>query len=364
MQLTHPIDGNIFDALTQRDCAFALYHSPEHASHQFIMQHDGKWQQYESILSLDEQAGFLMAPYLKDAPQNPASAGKICFWRDECASPPAAEQFKHRRPRALPPHENEGKSHYSKLFHRYQGALCAEEKGLKKLVLARFEDVKLPQNFSPTQAYMDVCAQNPSNFNALIHCPHTGTWLCSSPEILLAGKGKQWLSMALAGTQASGKNCIWTEKNRAEQAYVSQYLRNIFQQESIPYQEQEVISLQTGEIEHLCSHFSLEMESDQMRQVLAQLSPTPAISGYPAVLAYDFLKQHPDIQREYYTGYLGSYQPHKQSSFYVCLRCMQISGNQARLYAGGGIIPDSELESEWKETIVKMQSMRRLIEQN
>jgi len=48
---------------------------------------------------------------------------------------------------------------------------------------------------------------------------------------------------------------------------------------------------------------------------------------------------------------------------YVSLRCMQITDNAYRLYAGGGLLKDSLLEQEWQETEAKMQTMRGLLNQ-
>lgn len=49
------------------------------------------------------------------------------------------------------------------------------------------------------------------------------------------------------------------------------------------------------------------------------------------------------------------------SSTDVNLRCMNILPGSFVLYAGGGILASSEIESEWLETEAKMQTMKRLI---
>jgi isochorismate synthase len=48
---------------------------------------------------------------------------------------------------------------------------------------------------------------------------------------------------------------------------------------------------------------------------------------------------------------------------YVSLRCMQIFNGFCRLYAGGGIMPDSVEEQEWQETVNKMACMQQAIEE-
>jgi isochorismate synthase len=46
---------------------------------------------------------------------------------------------------------------------------------------------------------------------------------------------------------------------------------------------------------------------------------------------------------------------------YVSLRCMQIFPGFCRLYAGGGLMPDSDEEQEWLETENKMACMQQAI---
>ena len=41
---------------------------------------------------------------------------------------------------------------------------------------------------------------------------------------------------------------------------------------------------------------------------------------------------------------------------------MQLFTNGYRLYAGGGILTDSQEEQEWQETEIKLDTMRRVIE--
>ena len=50
-----------------------------------------------------------------------------------------------------------------------------------------------------------------------------------------------------------------------------------------------------------------------------------------------------------------------QSHLYVSLRCMRLHGDRCQLFAGGGLLADSEEEMEWKETEAKMMTMKKLI---
>ena len=50
-----------------------------------------------------------------------------------------------------------------------------------------------------------------------------------------------------------------------------------------------------------------------------------------------------------------------ETNLFVTLRCMQIFPNAYRLYAGGGLLPDSVEEQEWQETETKLDTMRNLL---
>ena len=60
-------------------------------------------------------------------------------------------------------------------------------------------------------------------------------------------------------------------------------------------------------------------------------------------------------------GFVGSLNMGGETHLYVSLRCMQIMKDSCRLYAGGGLLAESCVESEWKETEAKLQTMRKLL---
>ena len=76
--------------------------------------------------------------------------------------------------------------------------------------------------------------------------------------------------------------------------------------------------------------------------IIKTLHPTPAVCGLPRNLAKDFILQNEDYHRSYYTGFLGELNfKNQQSSLFVNLRCMEISGETASIYVGGGITKES-----------------------
>lgn len=336
----HATMGERIDALCLRQCAFALYCLPGANEPAFCMAADGRTE--ESSLSRE---GFVVASF----------EGNSLFIPAELAEPPAPEQWAEMR--HAPEEEPTSRHKYSTLFHLYSSFI---RKGkVSKIVLARTADASVPADFSVYRAFSTACHQNPAAFKALVHTPQYGTWLFCTPEQLLTGSNGCWQTMALAGTRIPN-TLPWDTKNRREQALVTDFIRRVLTPLADNLEEGELENLRAGRIEHLCTRFRWKMPMERVHELLAQLPPTPAVCGSPVVEARRLLQQYPDIMRSCYAGYLGT-RGRDSIQFYVSLRCMQIFPGCCRLYAGGGLMPDSDEEQEWQETENKMACMRQAI---
>lgn len=326
------------DALCRRRCAFALYQAAGQAP-RFCMQRNG------GTSSWLDAPGFVLSLY----------NGTRFFLAGELDSPPEAESFAPLLP-ACPGEPAATRTRYSQLFSLYHSWL-GKGRPLEKIVLARTEDIPAPE-FSPARAFAQACRCYPHHFNALVH-GEWGTWLCSTPEVLLSGQGEEWQTMALAGTRFSPDG-EWDDKNKQEHRFVVRHITNCLRSLSIDFQQNETATLDTGNLRHLCTRIHFRMPRRRLLEILHRLPPTPAVCGYPADKARELMAAHPDIERGCYAGYLGPVSP-AASHLYVMLRCMQIFPGFCRLYAGGGLMPHSLEPEEWAETEAKMQTMRSLI---
>lgn len=336
----HAQMGDRIDALCRRQCAFALYCLPGAPDPVFCMAEDGRTEDDPIFKN-----GFVVATF----------DGKSLFIPSECVTVPEADAWNEQI--HLPGDAATARGKYASLFNLYTGFI--KEGKVQKIVLARTADVAVDATFSPSRAFFNACNQNPNAFKALVHTPQFGTWLFCTPEQLINGSGNQWQTMALAGTRIP---CTlpWDTKNKKEQALVSDFVRQILMPLADEWEESEVENLRAGRIEHLCTRFHWSMPPGRVLLLLEQLPPTPAVCGSPVAEARNLLQQYPDIDRSCYAGYLGPW-GHGSIQFYVSLRCMQIFPGFCRLYAGGGLMPDSDEEQEWQETENKMECMRAAI---
>ncbi len=337
----HATMGDRIDALCRRQCAFALYCLPGEPAPVFCMAADGRTED-----TLIYRKGFVVAAF----------NGETLFIPSETDTPPAPESWAEMQ--RIPTEPETSRDKYSALFHQYTEFIRSGE--VRKLVLARTADTPVAENFSPCKAFLAACHQNPNAFKALVHTPRYGTWLFCTPEQLLIGSGEYWQTMALAGTRISN-TLPWDAKNCREQALVAEFIRDVLSPLADTLEECSPENLRAGRIEHLCTRFRWKMPAERVPELLSQLPPTPAVCGSPVVSARQLLQQYPDIDRSCYAGYLGPWAP-GTAQFYVALRCMQVLPGFCRLYAGGGLMPDSVEEQEWLETENKMACMRQAIE--
>lgn len=252
-----------------------------------------------------------------------------------------------------------------------QKGIDAIAKGtFKKVVLSRKEIVDL-SNFDLVSIFEKLIQSYPTAFCYCWFHPKIGLWMGATPERLLKANNKKFYTMALAGTQKiQGKaEVVWEKKEIDEQQYVTDFildnLKNLTSEEivSSPY------TLEAGTLAHIKTDIEGEInENSSLKQVVSVLHPTPAVCGLPKDTAKDFILENEGYDREYYTGFLGELNKEGfnknelKSDLYVNLRCMQIKDNEAYLYVGCGITKDSIPEKEWRESVNKSATMKKILD--
>lgn len=366
--MKEPPIHDILDTLIGEDACFAVYRLPNENSLRFVLQQSGNPATLSDFDALGCHKGFVIAPF------RISHSSPLLVIRPDWTSLSALDlsgiqlSTSPMKPSATFSHEalyksgDADKALYSRLFERFHKPLVNDE--MKKLVLSRNRKIERPDNFSAGQAFLRATSKYPHSYVYLFHTPQTGTWLGSTPEMLLTGSKEEWHTVALAGTRyPNGSDVTWDDKNLREQHLVSSYILKQLSGFQIANEMNGPYTIKAGNLAHLRTDFSFAIRDKTIiGKLLKSLHPTPAVSGLPKEEAYQFINEHEEQDRQYYSGFLGMLDPEDETSLYVNLRCMRIGKKSLTLFAGGGLLASSSLENEWEETEHKLRTMLHIVE--
>lgn len=364
----------LIDNLTQSPVSFAIYRLPWTDEPVLVLQESGETETLDSLSGLNGKRGFVFTPFRHTSthPGVIIRPDKVARDWDEIGQAVSAlaagKEYNGGEARGgdglcVCGDGSDNKQRYTEAFARFIDPL--RQGTFKKLVLSRREVQALPEVFSLLAAFVNACNSYPRMMISLTHTPVTGTWIGSTPEIILSGQENRWHTVSLAGTMPMDGEVMpedWSDKNREEQMFVSEYIRKTIKKFGSKLTENGPYTARAGQLVHLKTdfHFCLK-KTERLGDILNELHPTPAVCGLPKRQAYDFILDNEGYDRSYYSGIIGWLDPQEHTTLYVNLRCMRIDGNRAFLYAGGGILASSTADTEWEETQHKMNTMKRVI---
>ena len=199
-----------------------------------------------------------------------------------------------------------------------------------------------------------------------------GSMIGASPELLIEVEGRTVRSHPLAGTAprtgdpATDKKLadelIASTKNQIEHRVVIDMVHDTL----LPYcsyldWEPEPSIVTVANVQHLGTAIegALTEPTPHVLELASLLSPTPALGGHPSLDAIKFIQQNEHMERGFYGGAVGWMNAQGDGTFAVTIRCAEIGPDRksARLFAGGGIVAESEPLAELAETQAKFQAM-------
>lgn len=206
---------------------------------------------------------------------------------------------------------------------------------------------------SLAEIFDDLCEKYPKAYVFCYYTPWTGLWIGASPELLAGVDGSYFRTMALAGTMEADKGGAWSEKNKREQAIVAGFIRDILHNADVDEIMERDSQRVAGPVKHLLTEFTVKISEDsnfRTKTIVKELSPTPALAGYPRDKALDMIAAHEAYPRGCYGGFCGPRYGHRDCEYWVNLRSMRILNDTGALFIGSGLMPDSDIDSEWEET--------------
>jgi len=192
----------------------------------------------------------------------------------------------------------------------------------------------------------------------------------ASPELLVSRSGDTVRSHPLAGTAPRGgdpatdqrlaASLLASGKDREEhQITIDMVHDTLVGWCSYLDYEAEPSILAVANVQHLATLVEgrLSRPAPSVLELVAALHPTPAVAGSPRAPAVDWIVAHEGFDRGRYAGTVGWADGAGNGTWAVAVRCAEITGTSARVFAGNGIVADSDAVAELAETQAKLQAL-------
>ena len=242
------------------------------------------------------------------------------------------------------------------------------EKGdLAKVVLARRIDIAANRPFVVSDVLERLVALYPSCMAYSVE-----GFVGASPELLISRRGDAVDSHPLAGTVARSGDAhgdellvarlMGTSKIRREHRVVVDAIAGALAPSCSSLEVPDgpaVLGLRN--VSHLATHITGRLAPGphlpSALELAARIHPTPAVGGSPSEEALRYLQKVEGFDRGRYAGPVGWMDSRGDGSFALGIRCAELSGAAARIYAGNGIMAGSDPAEELAETQLKLQAL-------
>jgi menaquinone-specific isochorismate synthase len=236
---------------------------------------------------------------------------------------------------------------------------------LDKVVLARALDVRADDVLDARAIASRLAQRFPSCF----------TYVCdglvgASPELLVRRLGRHVESLVLAGTVRRGGSPAEDEelermltaspKDTYEHRLAVESVRSVLREVAVDVDEDaQPHLLRLANVTHLATALTgwLPAPAPSALALATRLHPTAAVGGTPRADALRLIRALEAAPRGRYAAPVGWIDGHGDGEFALALRCAQLDGASARLWAGAGIVADSEPAAETAETAAKLDAV-------
>ena len=237
---------------------------------------------------------------------------------------------------------------------------------LRKVVLAQALEADLGGNLAVPDILDRLSEKYPDCTRFLIEpdSEPPAAFFGATPERLVSLRGRTVETGALAGTTGRGETpaedewlaeeLLADEKNVHEHELVAETIREQLAPfaASVSVGERGIKRLAT--VQHLHTPITAELTEDtHVLDVVEALHPTPAVGGLPPDRALETIRETEPFDRGWYAAPVGWIDAAGNGTFAVGLRSAVATQRRATLFAGVGIVDDSDPDAEWDEVELK-----------
>ncbi|MHB0774562.1 isochorismate synthase [Halomonas sp. WWR20] len=263
---------------------------------------------------------------------------------------------------------------YAAMVARCVARLQCGEEELRKAVLARSLRVQASETVDPL-ALASLLGRDPSVATYVVPLPvadgEAPAWLVgASPELLISRRGRTVVSHPLAGsarrcTDASedarvAETLQASSKDLDEHRYVVEAIVETLAPLCSELEAPSLPSLHSTEtMWHLGTRIvgTLKAPAMSCAALAGLLHPTPAVCGTPRQSALEAIRSLELVERGFYAGAVGWVDAQGDGDWYVSIRCARVQDRTLRLFAGAGIVADSQPALEVEETSAKFMAL-------
>ena len=197
----------------------------------------------------------------------------------------------------------------------------------------------------------------------------------ATPELLIRRTGRKVSALVLAGTMPRGATqaedaqlaatLLGSAKDNEEHGYAVTSMRDAIEPlcQALRVAPRPEL-LRFANVQHLGTWVHGTLAADHSALALAAaVHPTAAVGGTPTDTAVELIRELEHMDRERYAGPVGWVDADGNGEWGIALRCAQLDGERARLFAGCGIVAGSDPAAELAEAQVKFRPMQTALEQ-
>jgi salicylate biosynthesis isochorismate synthase len=243
---------------------------------------------------------------------------------------------------------------------------------LEKVVLAREVLLRAPAAYDSAPVFGALRELFPACFCFCCGTPEAA-FMGASPELLIRRSGAGVSTVALAGSARRssdpsvydhlGERLLQSAKDRGEHAIVVRRIVRSLARHAVWVEEAPEPGLvKVANIQHLATPIHAQLAEPRSAIALAgMLHPTPAVGGEPWPAAGELIDELEGMDRGWYAGPIGWMDATEDGEFCVGLRSALLRDREAHLFAGNGMVADSDPADELAETEVKLEAMLPLL---
>lgn len=244
----------------------------------------------------------------------------------------------------------------------------------EKIVIARKLTVSARRPIRPTRLSYVLRERYP-DCTTFFYQPETKegaepiSFVGSTPETLVRFRNDTLSTEGLAGSISRGgsaledhtleQKLLHSQKDLNEHQYVVQSIRESLKKLTVNVTAPKKPGIKKlKHVQHLHTPIQATLNGKtSIHNAVAELHPTPAVGGFPRDKAVRHIEGIEQVDRGWYASPIGWFHGSGEGNFVVAIRSALLETKRATLYAGCGIVEDSDPETEWQETMMKFSTL-------